>query len=411
MTSLSQSLYKSIQTYSNNIAFNIDGENYTYFHLTQSVARIQSLLLQKNTGLNSIGIIANQDFETYSTILASLLSGITYIPIEPTHPDERNNHIIRLSKVNSIFCSDFSGLSDEFSATNKHLFFQVEKGEKDITELKVIQTKSPAYVLFTSGSTGVPKGVPISMNNLMAFVDNVEGMTLDINEQSRFLQVFELTFDLSVFSYLVPLIHGASVFIPPKTPFKQMAAMQLVEEQSITHVLSVPSFAGYLKPFFRKIKLPSIKHWLFCGEALKSDLVKEWQKCLPKASIYNVYGPTEATIFCTSYMCHQNTFKEYHGIACFGKPFKDTEFELFEGNLPVNELETNAELCISGTQLTTGYLDDPIKNETAFFPFKKQTYYRTGDLCHKDNEGDYFFSGRNDTQVKINGYRVEISEL
>jgi D-alanine--poly(phosphoribitol) ligase subunit 1 len=411
MTNLLQILNNSVKTYPENIAFNIDGKSYSYFQLTQNVARIQYSLLQNNTGLKSVGIIANQDFETYSTIIAALLSGITYIPIEPTHPDERNNHIIRLSKVKSIFCSDFSSLSEEFHEANKHIFIQVEKGEKGIREFNAIQTENPAYVLFTSGSTGVPKGVPISMQNLKAFVENVDRMNLGINEQSRFLQVFELTFDLSVFSYLVPLFYGASVYILPKTPFKQMAAIQLIEEQSITHVLSVPSFVGYLKPFFQKIKLPSILQWLFCGEALKSDLVTEWQKCVPNTSIYNVYGPTEATIFCTAYKCLINNFKEYHGIVCIGKPFNDIVFALFDGNLPISDIETNAELCISGSQLTTGYLDDPRKNETAFFSFKKQVFYRSGDLCRIDNEGDYFFSGRNDTQVKINGYRVEISEL
>lgn len=411
MTSLSQILYNSIKTCPENIAFNIDGENYTYFQLTQNVSRIQSSLLQNISGLNSIGIIANQDFETYSTIIAALLSGITYIPIEPTHPDERNNHIIRLSKIDSIFCSDFTSLSEEFREANKNMFFQVDIGKKNITEMKVIRTDNPAYVLFTSGSTGVPKGVPISSQNVKAFVDNVDVMMQDINDKSRFLQVFELTFDLSVFSYLVPLIHGASVFIPPKTPFKQMAAIQLIEEQNITHVLSVPSFVGFLKPFFRKIKLPTIKHWLFCGEALKSDLVKEWQKSVPNAVIYNVYGPTEATIFCTSYKCVVNNFKEYYGIVSIGKPFTDIGFGLFDGNVQVNEPDINAELCICGSQLTTGYIDDPEKNKTAFFTFIENLYYRSGDLCRIDDSGDYFFSGRNDTQVKINGYRVEISEL
>jgi len=207
------------------------------------------------------------------------------------------------------------------------------------------------------------------------------------------------------------LLYGASVYTVPKVPFKQMAAIQLTEEQNITHILTVPSFVGYIKSFFQKIKLPSVLHWLFCGEALKSDLVTEWQNCIPNAYIYNVYGPTEATIFCTSYKCLQHSLKGYLGIVCIGKPFKNVAFGLFNGNMPVNVNETNAELCISGAQLTKGYLDDPDKNKTAFFSFNGQVYYRSGDLCRVDEEGDYFFSGRNDTQVKINGYRVEISEL
>lgn len=411
MSSLTNTLYKSILAHPENIAFNIDGRKYTYLQLTERVAFLQSTLFQNKNIKNAIGIIANQDFETYSSIITALLLGITYIPIEPTHPDERNNHIIRISKINSIFCSDISTLSNNFYKANKTSFFQAEIDETKASDLKVVQTDNPAYVLFTSGSTGVPKGVPISMPNLLAFVNNVDEMMLDINEKSRFLQVFELTFDLSVFSYLVPLLYGACIFTLPKTPFKQMAAMQLIVEQRITHVLSVPSFVGYLKPFFGKINLPSILYWLFCGEALKADLVTEWQKCLPNAALYNVYGPTEATIFCTSYNCRQNDTKQYHGIVCIGKPFKDVKFCLFDGKIPANNLDANAELCIGGSQLTSGYVDDPEKNKIAFFSYLNQPYYRSGDLCRKDKAGDYFFSGRNDTQVKINGYRVEISEL
>jgi len=411
MNSLSHSLNLSMCKHSDNIAFNIDGNNYTYQQLHQRVADLQTAFLQNDQIIVSIGIIANQDFETYAAIVAALLSGITYVPIEPAHPDERNNHIVRISKVNAIFCSDFSNLSSEFHDANKDRFVQLTAGKAIIEELKVIQTENPAYVLFTSGSTGVPKGVPISLQNLLAFTDNVAAMKLEINEKSRFLQVFELTFDLSVFSYLVPLLYGATVFTLPKTPFKQMAAMQLIEEQSITHVLSVPSFVSYLKPLFAKIKLPSVTNWLFCGEALKADMVSAWQMCLPNADIYNVYGPTEATIFCTSYYCSNDAIRHYHGIVSIGKPFEHIVFGLFDDNMPMTKLDTAAELCISGSQLTTGYLDDPEKNKMAFFKFDELLYYRSGDLCLQDKQGDYFFTGRNDTQVKINGYRVEIGEL
>jgi D-alanine--poly(phosphoribitol) ligase subunit 1 len=185
----------------------------------------------------------------------------------------------------------------------------------------------------------------------------------------------------------------------------------LIEEQAITHVLTVPSFVSYLKPLFSKIKLPSVTNWLFCGEALRAEMVSAWQKCIPNADIYNVYGPTEATIFCTSYHCPKNSLKHYHGIVSIGKPFNDTVFGLFDGNLPANDLDTASELYISGSQLTQGYLDDPEKNKMAFFNYNDMVYYRSGDLCIRDKQGYYFFTGRNDTQVKINGYRVEINEL
>jgi len=411
MKGLSLSLYKSLIEHQGNTAFVCEGISYSYLQLIERITEIQNTFLQQNQLPDSIGIIANQDFDTYSVILAALLSGVTYIPIEPTHPDERNNHIIRSAKVEIIYCSVTSNLTHAFLEENKSRIIQIPSMVKISDDLRVIMGNNPAYILFTSGSTGIPKGVPISMKNLMAFAENVKRMYLKISQQSRFLQVFDLTFDLSVFSFLIPLLHGSSLYTLAKTPLRHTSAVQLIEEKEITHILTVPSFISYLKPYFKKIMLPSVQQWLFCGEALKTDLVSDWQKCVPCATLYNVYGPTEATIFCTSYVCQKTDIKEHLGVVSIGKPFEDTEFVLYNDTQPETGENLTAELLIGGAQLTTGYLNDNLKNKTAFLTIGSKVFYRSGDLCRQDYEGDYFFTGRNDTQVKINGFRVEISEL
>jgi D-alanine--poly(phosphoribitol) ligase subunit 1 len=232
-----------------------------------------------------------------------------------------------------------------------------------------------------------------------------------VTAEDRFIQVFDLTFDPSVFSYLIPLLKGACIYTLPKVPFKYMHAVQLIEDKAITHVISVPSFISYLEPYFKEISLPKVKYWLFCGEALKTKHLEGWQKCLPDTEIFNGYGPTETTIFCSSFRCNVNAIKDHNGVVCIGKPFEGTSFALFNDGNQVTDKGIKGELCIAGSQLTGGYLNGDIKNKEAFFEYNGLIYYRTGDICSIDSDADYFFEGRNDSQIKIDGYRIELGEI
>jgi non-ribosomal peptide synthetase component F len=254
--------------------------------------------------------------------------------------------------------------------------------------------------------------VPIGHGALRAFLDAFFALGHELGAGDRFLQMFDLTFDLSLMSYCVPLALGASVVTVPSDGIKYMEVYRLLEEQEITAALLVPSILAHLRPYLAEIHLPELRASLFCGEALYDDLVTEWAACAPNARVQNVYGPTEATIFCLAYDCDRGRpHKVENGIVSIGRPMKHTRILIVDEALRPVAPGEKGELCLAGAQLTPGYWNNPEKNREAFFVHEGERYYRTGDLCVRDADGDVMYKGRLDHQVKIQGYRVELSEI
>lgn len=412
-------LLNSINKNHDRPAFYINNQQISYDDFSNIVANIQQTILKSNSGNNVFGIITNDYIETYATIVALLLLGKCFVPIDPKHPNDRNFHIMAQAELSHIYCSDKSFLSDIFLSTQESkLIFtnNLTSSSRDLVHNK-FKGEDLAYILFTSGTTGFPKGVPISYNNLTSFLNAFLSYGYDFNSSDRFLQIFDLTFDLSIFSYLFPLTIGACIYTIPKNEIRYSYAYTLLEDHRITCALTVPSFVNFLRPYFEEIDLPDVKYWLFCGEALQNDLIVDWQKCIPKGKILNVYGPTEATIFCTNYECFgsPDRAKDYNGIVCIGKPMPGVEVLIVDEDLKEVSKGTTGELCLSGRQTTKGYIKNPDRNKTTFFTIEQdgetKTYYRTGDLCFMDQDGDLMFAGRLDSQVKIQGFRVELSEI
>jgi non-ribosomal peptide synthetase component F len=189
-----------------------------------------------------------------------------------------------------------------------------------------------------------------------------------------------------------------------------------MEEQHLTFALMVPSILHYLRPYLDEIDLPAMRYSLFCGEALPLDVTKEWQKCLPNAAIYNVYGPTEDTIFCTHYLySNSNNHKSRNGILSIGKAMDNTYTIIIDENNHILPAGESGQLCLGGVQLTPGYWYNDEKNQEAFFKLmynnQEERFYKTGDLCLCDEDGDILYLGRMDYQTKIQGFRVELSEI
>lgn len=391
-------------------AFVINNQPYSYSYLQHLIRSIGNDLATKAPGEQRIGVLLDNSIETYASVLALLLDGKTYVPIHPAHPANKNEQIIKQAGLKTILGNKNDARGNEYAGIT---FIQpVWKENVTYQFPDSYHPSAEAYILFTSGTTGVPKGVPITFGNIEAFLSSFFEVFHDLHADDRFLQMFDLTFDLSVMSYLAPLCIGASVFTLPNEGVKYLNIYTILENREITFALMVPSMIQLLQPYFEEISLPALRYSLFCGEALLQSTVQEWQKCIPNASVWNVYGPTEATIFCTCYRVNKTTeVKTYNGMVSIGKEMSSARCIIVDDQLNEVPRGEKGELCIAGSQLTGGYINNPEKNLEAFFEKNGIRFYKTGDICFRDADGDLSYCGRIDHQVKLQGFRVELSEI
>ena len=410
---LFENLQHSINQHSHRNCFFIHGVFYTYSEFSATISRIRKALQTKtNDSEKNIGLIANDDIETYAAIIALWLEGKAYVPMSPETPVDRNKSIISQAEIKTIIDSSEQILFPDFNTIDSK---KLSEAPINLVPNQVLDDEL-VYILFTSGTTGQPKGVPITIENLTGFVEAFSDMDVSISQEDRCLQMFELTFDLSVMSYLIPLLKGACIYTIPKDEIKYSYIFELMDDQHLTFALMVPSMLHFLRPYFKEIDLPEMKYSLFCGEALPNDITIEWSKCLPNAKIMNVYGPTEDTIFCTHYTFNRDSEnKSRNGILSIGKAMNYNCNIIIDENNQILPAGNMGELCLGGIQLTPGYWKNPQKNKEAFFYTtyngKQERFYKTGDLCQADADGDLLYLGRLDYQIKIQGFRVELSEI
>lgn len=402
------SIVGNIRNNPNANAFCIDDKFYTYSQLGQCVSKVKYALDHSNHQNTKVGLVINDDLETYSSIIALWLSGCCYVPLHPHWPLERCLDICSQVELDLLLdSSKKSRYEDKYVLKTR----DIEYTEDCLNPKDDVSDDELAYILFTSGSTGKPKGVQLSRGNLSSFIDAFFEI-YDMDESDRCLQCFDLSFDLSIMSYCAPLTVGACVYTVSPDVVKYTYIGALIEDEKLTFALMTPSTIKYLKPFFSCIDCSSLKYSLFCGEALPLDITEEWSKCAKNAIIDNVYGPTEDTIFCSTYRyLGGDKNKVHNGIISIGRPMKNCGMVVFDDNheeCPVGQM---GELCLSGPQLTKGYFKNDEKNKEAFFEKDGVRWYKSGDLCYKDEEGDIMYSGRLDHQVKIQGWRIELGEI
>jgi len=391
-----------------NNALHIDGGFITYAGLWTLVKRVYAQIPAEPV-YSRIGIYCRNDAYTYAAMIAVNLYGAAYIPLNVGFPAERNKQIVKESGMELLISSTGNPFLHKLSA-DVPLLIVGENSPADVSTIETVSvnTKNTVwYILFTSGSTGLPKGVPVTADNTRSFF-NYYLSNYDFNPSDRFLQVYELSFDVSVFSFFMPLLVGACCYVLPDEGVRVVKIIDCLKEHRITVLSMVPTVLNYLERFLPEIHLPHLRYSFFSGDALYHRLAVQWSASVPNAAIHNFYGPTETTIVCTRYIFDErrSTEESVNGIVPLGKPFEGMDYIIIDNEKKPAE---KGELCFAGTQVIPGYLKGLY--EENFFEHNGKRYYRTGDIASLNMYGNLVFHGRTDEQVKISGYRVELKEI
>lgn len=392
-------------------AFFINGRYYNYGQFAQRISAIREEICELQSNEQVFALAIHDDLDTYASIFALWMEGKAYVPLHPNQPLERNLNIIQQVGLNNILDSADTSVFENHSLNVMHTGQYVYTSDY-LDNWVEVSDDALAYILFTSGSTGVPKGVQITRGNVAAFTDSFWKTGINITEEDRCLQVFDLTFDVSVQSYLVALTRGACVYTVPYGQVKYLYAASLIQEHKITFGAMAPSMLTYLRPYFDEFDATSMRTTILTAEACPVDLMEDWYKCAKNTEIYDFYGPTEATIYCTYYHLNRdgNNLSQ-NGIISIGRPMANVQAIIMreDGQLVVGQ--EKGELCIAGGQVTPGYWNNEEKNASSFFFRDDVRYYHTGDLCYWSESGNILYCGRIDQQAKIQGFRVELGEI
>ena len=332
--------------------------------------------------------------------LGAIKAGHPYLPIDPDWPRNRVAAVVEAAAVKVVLTPG------EISAVSNSRYGSASPVRR------APAPNDPFYILFTSGSSGTPKGVIITNSCLTHFLDWMTGEQRFLDLSETFLNQAPFSFDLSVMDLYCSLTTGGTLLSIGRDLIAQPRQLyRALAESGLTTWVSTPSFAQFClaERRFEQNMLPRVRRFLFCGETLPRDTAIQLRERFPEAELWNTYGPTEATVATTSIRITDDLLNRYRTLP-LGRAMPGTEVFVAGEDGCARSPGESGEIVIAGPNVSPGYVDAPHLTAKSFFMHGDQRAYRTGDRG-RWSDGLLFFEGRIDRQTKMNGYRIELEDI
>ena len=405
------------------IAFADENKEISFGMLRAQAMAVATDLCRRKLFKKPVVIYMEKGVDVLVSFMGTAYSCNFYSPIDVDMPASRVNKILDvLQPALVITTAKLRDAFAQYAYDGEFLIFEetinaaADERMVDAARSRGVDTDL-LYVLFTSGSTGVPKGVTINHRSVIDYIDWVTE-TFDITQADSFGNQAPFYFDNSILDIYSTIRTGATAYIIPKNLFAQpVLLLEYLKDKKINTIFWVPSaliVVAKLKAFRNVDLSDTLRRVLFCGEVMPNKQLNVWRSFLPDVLYANLYGPTEITDACTYYIVDRG-FADDEPLP-IGIPMANTDIlVLNDKDEPVTGDEVG-ELCVRGTSLSMGYYNNPDKTKEAFVqnplnPYVPEVIYRTGDLVRYNEYGELIYLSRKDFQIKHMGHRIELGEI